>query len=91
MLLQIDLWSDLGNVIETRELFLGYQLQINIASGKIELTEALLRWNHSSREPIRTDKLVQVAEGAELMSKFIGKAMPLPELIEKVIHRSPIS
>lgn len=70
LLLQIDLWSDLGNAIETRELYLGYQPQINIASGKIESTEALLRWNHPSRGPIRTDKLIQVAEGTELMSRL---------------------
>lgn len=70
LLLQIDLWSDLGNAIETRELYLGYQPQINIASGKIESTEALLRWNHPIRGPIRTDKLIQVAEGTELMSRL---------------------
>lgn len=70
LLLQIDLWSDLGNAIETRELYLGYQPQINTVSGKIESTEALLRWNHPTRGPIRTDKLIQVAEGTELMSKL---------------------
>lgn len=70
LLLQIDLWSDLGNAIETSELYLGYQPQISTTSGKIESTEALLRWNHPNRGPIRPDKLIQVAEGTELMSKL---------------------
>lgn len=67
---QIDLWSDLGNAIETCELYLGYQPQINMASGKIESAEALLRWNHPNRGTIPTDKLIQVAEGTELMSRL---------------------
>jgi EAL domain-containing protein (putative c-di-GMP-specific phosphodiesterase class I)/GGDEF domain-containing protein len=70
LLSQIDLWSDLGNAIETRELYLGYQPQINAVSGKIESTEALLRWNHPHRGSIRTNKLIQVAEGTELMPKL---------------------
>lgn len=68
--LQIDLWSDLGNAIEASELYLGYQPQYSIASGKIKSTEALLRWNHPSHGPMRADRLIQVAEGTTLMSKL---------------------
>ena len=67
---QIDLWSDLGSAIEAGELHLCYQPQINLASGKIESTEALLRWHHPDHGPIRTDKLIQVAEGTALMPKL---------------------
>lgn len=70
LLLEFDLWSDLQDAIETGELYLGYQPKFNIASGKIESTEALLRWNHPKRGPIGADKLIQVAEGTELMSKL---------------------
>lgn len=70
LLSQIDLWSDLGKAIEADELYLGYQPQVNIASGKIESTEALLRWIHPNHGSIRTDKLIQVAEGTALMSKL---------------------
>ncbi len=70
LLLQIDLWSDLGNAIEASELYLGYQPQFSIASEKIKSTEALLRWNHPIHGPIRPDKLIQVAEGTTLMSKL---------------------
>ncbi len=68
--LQIDLWSDLGNAIESSELYLGYQPQYSIASGRIKSTEALLRWNHPNHGPMRADRLIQVAEGTTLMSKL---------------------
>lgn len=70
LFLEFDLWSDLKHAIEASELYLGYQPKYNIVSGKIESTEALLRWNHPSRGPIRADRLIQVAEGTELMSKL---------------------
>lgn len=70
LLFHIDLWSDLGNAIETGGLYLGYQPQIDIASGKIKSTEALLRWVHPHHGPIRTDKLIQIAEGTALMPKI---------------------
>ncbi len=66
----IDLWSDLGNAIETRELHLCYQPQVHLVSGKIESAEALLRWNHPERGLIPTEKLIQLAEGTELMSRL---------------------
>ncbi|MBX9917592.1 MAG: GGDEF domain-containing phosphodiesterase [Nitrosomonas sp.] len=70
LLFHIDLWSDLGNAIETGGLHLGYQPQIDIPSGKIKATEALLRWNHPNHGPIRTDRLIQIAEGTALMPKL---------------------
>jgi EAL domain-containing protein (putative c-di-GMP-specific phosphodiesterase class I)/GGDEF domain-containing protein len=70
LFLAFDLWSDLEHAIEAGELYLEYQPKFNIASGKIESTEALLRWNHPNRGPIRADRLIQVAEGTELMSKL---------------------
>lgn len=70
LLHRIDLWSDLDNAIEAGELYLSYQPQLHVASGRIISTEALLRWNHPRRDPVRTDKLIQVAEGTVLMSKL---------------------
>jgi EAL domain-containing protein (putative c-di-GMP-specific phosphodiesterase class I)/GGDEF domain-containing protein len=70
LFLEFDLWSDLELAIEAGELYLGYQPKFNIASGKIESTEALLRWNHPNRGPIRADRLIQIAEGTDLMSKL---------------------
>lgn len=70
LFLEVELWSDLEQAIEAGELYLGYQPKYNITSGKIESTEALLRWNHPKHGPIGPDKLIKVAEGTELMSKL---------------------
>lgn len=70
LLLGIDLWSDLGGAIEEGALFLVHQPQLDLASGRIEATEALLRWTHPQRGPIRPDLMVQVAEGTGLMSRL---------------------
>ncbi|OQW40760.1 MAG: hypothetical protein A4S08_03870 [Proteobacteria bacterium SG_bin4] len=69
-LTQLHLWSDLNEAIETNALHLQFQPQFNTVSGKIESTEALLRWTHPQHGPIRTDKLIQVAEGTILMPKL---------------------
>lgn len=70
LFLEVELWSDLEQAIEAGELYLGYQPKYNFTSGKIESTEALLRWNHPKHGPIGPDKLIKVAEGTELMSKL---------------------
>lgn len=69
-LTQLHLWSDLNEAIETGALYLGFQPQFSVASGKIESTEALLRWIHPQHGPVRTDKLIQIAEGSILMPKL---------------------
>ncbi len=69
-LTQLHLWSDLNEAIETSALHLQFQPQFSVASGKIESTEALLRWTHPQHGPIRPDKLIQVAEGSILMPKL---------------------
>lgn len=70
LLLGIDLWSDLGGAIEDGGLFLVHQPQLDLVSGRIEATEALLRWTHPQRGPIRPDMMVQVAEGTGLMPRL---------------------
>lgn len=70
LLAGIDLWSDLEHAIETSELYMGYQPQLNVASGRIESTEALLRWKHPQRGPVSTEKVIGAAEGTELMSRL---------------------
>src|SRR5690606_16052030 len=47
-----------------------YQPQLWADSGTIRSTEALLRWNHPTRGAIPPDKLLQLAEGTELMFKL---------------------
>ncbi len=65
-----DIWAELDQAIETGDLHLVYQPQLSIATGKIRSTEALLRWNHPIRGMIPPNKIVDVAEGTELMTKL---------------------
>jgi EAL domain-containing protein (putative c-di-GMP-specific phosphodiesterase class I)/GGDEF domain-containing protein len=70
LLLGIDIWSDLNSAIEEGGLFMVHQPQLALATGRIEGTEALLRWNHPQRGPIGPAVMVQVAEGTGLMSRL---------------------
>ncbi len=66
----IDILTELDQAIETGDLHLVYQPQLSMATRKIRSTEALLRWNHPIRGMIPPVKLVDVAEGTELMTKL---------------------
>src|SRR5690606_28298215 len=66
----MDIWSELDRATGTGELELVYQPQLWADSGTIRSTEALLRWNHPTRGAIPPDKLLQLAEGTELMFKL---------------------
>jgi EAL domain-containing protein (putative c-di-GMP-specific phosphodiesterase class I)/GGDEF domain-containing protein len=66
----MDIWSELDRATQSGELELVYQPQLWAASGKLRSTEALLRWNHPTRGTIPPDKLLQFAEGTELMFKL---------------------
>lgn len=67
-LFQFDLQADLKRAIENNDLFLCYQPQIDVASGRIVGAEALLRWRHPKKGLIPPDRLVRVAESTGLMS-----------------------
>ena len=70
LLSRMDLWSDLGHAIEEGQLSIAYQPQYSIADEKIKSTEALLRWEHPSYGNIQPSKMIQVAEGTELITKL---------------------
>jgi len=70
MLLQFDLRSDLKEAIENNELFMTYQPKLDIATGRLNGAEALLRWLHPKKGPIPPDRLVQVAEHTGLIMEL---------------------
>jgi diguanylate cyclase (GGDEF)-like protein/PAS domain S-box-containing protein len=53
--------------MEKEELFLVYQPQMNIATGKITGLEALLRWQHPELGLIAPDKFIRIAENSGLI------------------------
>ena len=72
MLEHLHLASALRTALENRELFLHYQPQIDLASGRIAGAEALLRWRHPGLGLIPPSTFIGVAEQSGQIGE-IGK------------------
>jgi diguanylate cyclase (GGDEF)-like protein/PAS domain S-box-containing protein len=59
---QLTLESDLRGAIQRNELFLHYQPQLDLATGRISGAEALLRWRHPRLGMVPPDRFVHLAE-----------------------------
>lgn len=66
---ELDLLA-LDVAIEESRVFLVYQPQVDLSTGNVAGAEALLRWTHPQRGPIRPDVMVEVAERTALISKL---------------------
>jgi diguanylate cyclase (GGDEF)-like protein/PAS domain S-box-containing protein len=64
---RLTLEKGLRTALEKRELFLVYQPQIEIATGRITGLEALLRWQHPDLGLVAPDKFIRVAENSGLI------------------------
>jgi EAL domain-containing protein (putative c-di-GMP-specific phosphodiesterase class I) len=64
---QLTLENSLRLAIDRGELFLVYQPQVNIASGRVTGLEALLRWQHPELGLVMPDKFIHIAESSGLM------------------------
>jgi len=69
---RILLAHELREALDKDQVFLCYQPQIHIASGRTIAVEALLRWNHPTRGPISPALFIPVAEATGLISD-LGK------------------
>ena len=64
---RLTLESSLRQALARKELFLVYQPQMEIASGKITGLEALLRWQHPELGLVPPDKFIGIAENSGLI------------------------
>jgi diguanylate cyclase (GGDEF)-like protein len=70
--LRSQLLEDLRAAISGSELVLYYQPVVELASGRIEGAEALVRWQHPSRGMVMPDEFIPLAEDAGLISELGG-------------------
>ncbi|MES2128737.1 MAG: EAL domain-containing protein [Pseudomonadota bacterium] len=59
--------TGLRQALEHQQFHLNYQPKVNLASGKISGSEALLRWNHPHWGMVMPDRFIPVAESAGLI------------------------
>ena len=59
---QFDLLRDLRKALQNNEMELHYQPKIDVKSGKVTATEALLRWKHPTRGLILPSVFIPIAE-----------------------------
>lgn len=66
----LSLETDLHYALERNELELYYQPKINLGTGQIVSTEALIRWNHPKIGIIPSDKFIHIAEASSMMESI---------------------
>jgi diguanylate cyclase (GGDEF)-like protein/PAS domain S-box-containing protein len=64
---RLTLENSLQSALQNKELFLMYQPQMDIATGRITGLEALLRWQHPDLGLVPPDKFIQIAENSGLI------------------------
>lgn len=64
---RLALEADLQSAIENRQLWLAYQPQVDLLSGRVVGAEALIRWTHPTRGLVSPGDFIPVAESSDLI------------------------
>jgi len=65
--LRLEIQADLQRALGRNELVVHYQPIVDLASGRVEGTEALLRWQHPTRGVIMPDDFIPIAEATGMI------------------------
>jgi diguanylate cyclase (GGDEF)-like protein len=79
---RIEMMADLRRALAAGEMVLHYQPQVDIASGQLVGTEALLRWNHPTRGLVPPLEFIPLAEESGLIVEFT------PWVIEEALRQT---
>ncbi len=90
--------SDLRHAVESKHIRLEYQPVVSTSTGAITSLEALARWTHDSRGPVRPDDFISLAEecglidqlGSQLLVQACTDALAWPERIRVAVNLSPL-
>jgi predicted signal transduction protein with EAL and GGDEF domain len=90
--------GDLQKAVTAGDISLAYQPLVSTQTGQITSVEALARWTHAMRGPIRPDVFVPIAEecglidtlGEQLLHQACRDALIWPEHIRVAVNLSPL-
>ena len=67
---QVNLERDLRRALDQDQLHLAYQPIYDLATGRVDSFEALLRWNHPERGPVPPAAFIPIAEESALIGRL---------------------
>ncbi|GAA2727560.1 hypothetical protein CAE01nite_30120 [Cellulomonas aerilata] len=67
---RLQLLADLRVAIDTGQLDVAYQVQVDLTSGHVVAVEALIRWRHPQRGPVAPDDFIPLAENSGLIAEL---------------------
>jgi len=68
--LRMEMENGLRGAIERGEMYVMYQPQINLHTGRLDGLEALVRWNHPQKGPVSPADFIPIAEGTGQIEKI---------------------
>ncbi len=74
---RISLLADLVTALEDDQLWLAYQPQVNVRTGRVEAFEALLRWEHPTLGAVMPNEFIAVAEHTDLIDAITERVLEL--------------